>query len=101
MPFKKGISGNVTGRPSGTLNKSTKEHREFIQSVIDKQRGKIENELNQLKGREYIQSITSLLEFVLPKLSRTELMADIQEGENCIQIIQLPDNGREVKNGAN
>ena len=44
------------------------------------------------------QAITSLLEFVLPKLSRTELKADIQETESCIQIIRLHDNGKDVKN---
>ena len=94
MPFTRGVSGNIIGRPIGTPNKATKEHREFIQSIIDKQKNKIEFELDQLKGKEYIQAITSLLEFVLPKLSRTELKADIQETESCIQIIRLPDNGR-------
>ncbi len=98
MAFKRGISGNINGRPFGTPNKVTQEHREFIQSIINKQGDRIENELERLKGKEYIHAITSLLEFVLPKLSRTELKADIQEAESCIQIIQLPDNGRDVKN---
>ena len=98
MPFSRGVSGNINGRPFGTPNKLTQEHREFIQSIIHKQGDKIEIELDRLKGKEYIHAITSLLEFVLPKLSRTELKADIQEAESCIQIIQLPDNGRDVKN---
>jgi hypothetical protein len=46
MPFNEGISRNVSGRPSGTIKKVIKEHRDFIQSIIDKQRDKIENELN-------------------------------------------------------
>jgi hypothetical protein len=70
----------------------------FIQSFIDKQRVKLEIELDQLKGKEYIQAITSLLEFIIPKLSRTELRADIQEEESNIQIIRLPDNGRDKIN---
>jgi hypothetical protein len=98
MPFIRGLSGNVNGRPLGTPNKMTQEHREFIQSIIDNQKDKILIELEQLKGKDYIQAITTLLEFVIPKLSRTELKTEIQEAENCIQIIQLPDNGRDVKN---
>jgi flagellin-specific chaperone FliS len=98
MPFTRGVSGNINGRPFGTPNKVTQEHREFIQSIIDKLKDKIEIELDRLKGKDYIHAITSLLEFVLPKLSRTELKADIQETESCIQIIRLPDNGRDVKN---
>jgi len=95
MPFKKGYSGNIQGRPSGTANKTTQAHREFIQCVIDGQKEKIETELKKLEGKEFISAITGLMEFDLPKLQRTDLHTDLLEEIKPIQIIQLPDNGRD------
>ena len=35
MPFKKGISGNPTGRPKGAVSTTTKLIREHISQAID------------------------------------------------------------------
>jgi len=35
MPFKKGISGNPTGRPKSSLSTTTKPIREHISQAID------------------------------------------------------------------
>ena len=58
------------GRIKGTPNKATAIQREFIQSLLDSQNSKIEAELNELKGKEYLSVILSLMEFTIPKLSR-------------------------------
>lgn len=77
------LPGN-SGRPGGTPNKVTKIQREFIQSLLDNQQDKIKSELKKLTGKDYINAITCLLEFALPKLSRTELSGD---GPNTVQVI--------------
>ena len=69
------LPGNP-GRPEGTLTKVTKIQREFIQFLLDNQQGKIKRELEKLTGKDYLNAITCLLEFALPKLSRSELSAD-------------------------
>ena len=51
MPFTKGVSGNIYARPFKTPNKLTQDYREFIKSIIDKQKNKIEIELDQLKEK--------------------------------------------------
>jgi hypothetical protein len=89
MAFKKGYSGNVEGRPPGAANKTTQVQREFIQSIIDKQKDKIETELNKLQGKEFLTAITGLMEFVIPKLQRTELKTDFKN-EDRINLIFLP-----------
>lgn len=58
------------GRTKGTPNKVTAIQREFIQSLLDNQKDKIEAELNTLKGKEYLSVILSLMDFTMPKLSR-------------------------------
>lgn len=77
------LPGNP-GRPEGTLNKVTKIQREFIQTLLDNQQDKIKSELENLTGKDYLNVITCLMEFALPKLNRTELSAD---GPNTIQVI--------------
>ncbi len=64
------------GRTTGTPNKLTKIHREFIQSLLDNQTAKIETELSNLSGKEYLTVILSLMDFAIPKLSRIEMIDD-------------------------
>jgi hypothetical protein len=73
MPFKKGTSGNANGRKRGTPNKVTKLQREFIQKLMHEQRSKIKMKLEKLQGKECLTAIMSLMEFVIPKLNRSEI----------------------------
>lgn len=74
MPFNKNTSGNPKGKPKGTLNKVTKLNREFIQSILDNQTIKIETELSNLSGKDYLIAIFNLFEYTMPKLNRTEIV---------------------------
>ncbi len=86
MAFKKGTSGNKKGRKKGTPNKVTQLHREFIQSLLDTQQPKIKLELGRLHGKDYLGAVSGLMEFVMPKLQRTELKTNL---DNLAQIITL------------
>lgn len=79
MPFEKGQSGNETGRPKGSQNKETKQLREFLAHVLDDNRDKFKKELNKLKGRDYINAISNLMEYCTPKLQRSEIKQEIVE----------------------
>lgn len=67
--FKKGEGGRKKGSP----NKVTLIQRDYIQCLLDSQQDKIFIELSKLTGKDYISAITGMMEFVLPKLQRTEL----------------------------
>lgn len=87
MAFKKGVSGNKKGRPVGAINKTTGLQREFIQKLLDRQQDKIIIELEGLSGKEYFTAVTCLLEFILPKLQRSEVKNEIFSSEKQTTII--------------
>ena len=66
MPFKKGKSGNPTGRPKGSVSTTTKLIREHISQAIDG--NKIKEMLNKIENpTEYINAISKLLPYVIGK----------------------------------
>ena len=76
MPFYKGKSGNAAGRKAGSTNKLPVFHREFIQTLLDGQQERIAAELSQLQGKDYFATVNALIEYILPKLQRTEIISE-------------------------
>lgn len=72
MPFEKGHN-HGKGRPKGAANKETKQLREFLAEVADKNQAKFNQELNKLEGRDYINAYLTMLEYCTPKLQRAEI----------------------------
>lgn len=68
MAFKKGQSGNPTGRKPGTPNNATATAREAISAALDKATaGRLAAALDALTGKEYIDAYVKLAEFVTHK----------------------------------
>ena len=77
MPFKKGTSGNLTGRPKGSVSTTTKLIREHISQAIDG--NKIMEMLDKIESpTEYINAITKLLPYSIGKVKPYE---EIEERE--------------------
>jgi hypothetical protein len=60
MPFKKGTSGNINGRPKGSVNKNKALITNFIDIEIDKNFIKFNDELNKLNGKDFISVFLKL-----------------------------------------
>ena len=77
MPFKKGTSGNPTGRPKGSLSATTQLIRECISQAIDG--NKIIEMLDKIDSpTEYLNAVTKLLPYSIGKVKPYE---EIEERE--------------------
>lgn len=66
------------GRTMGTPNKRTSEQLkriEFVLSLLDK---KIESDIKEISPSERVKLWASLQEYIRPKLTKTELKAEVE-----------------------
>ena len=77
------------GRVKGTPNKVTYSLKEWITSLIDKQRTQIEQDLQELETKERLQMIEKLMQYVIPKQAAQQVKLDFDSltDEQLQQII--------------
>ena len=62
------IQGNKTGgRQKGTLNKTTINLKNTINGIVERQFETLESDLQGLDGRDKINFVLKLIEYILPK----------------------------------
>jgi hypothetical protein len=69
MPFIKGQSGNVNGRKHGVPNKTTKDMKELLKSVLEENLAYINSVQDELTIQDRIALIKTMLPYTNPKLS--------------------------------
>ncbi|MCB0628874.1 MAG: hypothetical protein R2824_06085 [Saprospiraceae bacterium] len=79
MPFNKKSASEAGKRSSrkGIPNGSTAEMKSFYTSLLTGQQSKIEKELQKLTGKDYLQAILKLSEFVVPKMRDVKTEIDV------------------------
>jgi len=89
MSFKKGKSGNPTGRPKGSVS-TTKLIREHISQVIDG--NKIMEMLDKIDSpTEYIGAITKLLPYSIGKVKPYEEIEEREPMDIKISFFTTPE----------
>jgi hypothetical protein len=73
MPFKKGEIGNPNGRPKGAKNKISTEQRNYLRDVLLENEEKFKLELKELKGKDFLRTYLSLMQYTLPKPTNIEI----------------------------
>lgn len=78
MPFKKGESGNITGRPVGTTNKSTNKLRDWITEFLEENKDRVREDWLLLEPKDRIVLFEKLLKYSLPTLQATTLSTEFE-----------------------
>ena len=77
------------GRPKGALNRSTEEMKLTIARAVNNTLNTISTDLEAIKKKDperAIELALKLMEYSLPKLSRTEMKAEIDQRIHQIQV---------------
>lgn len=68
--------GRLGGRAAGTPNKVSGTLKEWLTSLIDKNRAQIEKDLQDLEPKERLQMIEKLMQYVIPKQAAQQVKLD-------------------------
>jgi hypothetical protein len=85
MPFKEGHNLGK-GRPKGSKNKVEGTIKHFLKDLIDGNTDKIKTELESLQGKAFLDAVFNFMEYVQPKLSRSEITAEIIENTDLSNV---------------
>jgi hypothetical protein len=88
MPFEKGHK-LAKGRPSGALNRSTEEMKLTLARAVNNTLNTLTKDLEEIKTRDPERAIDialKIMEYTLPKLSRTEMKAEIDQRIHQISV---------------
>jgi hypothetical protein len=90
MAFVKGDNRiNKAGRPVGALNRSTEQMKLTLARAANKTLDTISEDLERIRKdnpEKAIQLALQLMEYVMPKLSRTEMKAEINQKIQQISV---------------
>jgi len=81
MAFEKGNKLSK-GRPKGAVNRSTEMMKVTIARAVDNTLNTLSADLEKIKKKDperAIELALKLMEFTLPKLSRTEMKAEVEQ----------------------
>jgi hypothetical protein len=87
--YAKGQSGNLRGRPKGSVNKTTLELRDKLNNLHQKNYEYILKEIDNLTMRQRLQLNKDLLPYISPKLSAIEVTDNNMSYDELAQYYQL------------
>ena len=95
MPFQPGNKLSK-GRPVGAVNRSTEQMKLTLARAVNNTLDTLTNDLAEIKKKDpekAIELALKLMEYTLPKLSRTEMKAEIEQKiqQISVQITQSKD----------
>ena len=88
MAFKKGKSGNPSGRPPGAKDKKSEKIRKWLLDIVENRRTSLSDDLDAVDPATRLNFIAKILPYVAPRLASVELAnGDDNNGGNAITIV--------------
>jgi hypothetical protein len=84
MAFKKGESGNPTGRPNGAVNKRTEMWNQLGEYVVTSGAQRAMTILGDMDDEDFLHYYLTMLEYFKPKQARQTIVG---ESDAPVQII--------------
>jgi predicted ATP-grasp superfamily ATP-dependent carboligase len=96
MGLQKGKTNNPAGRPSGSLNKLSKDLRKNITDFLEENFEVVKLEWQKLEGKDKLQFYKDLIQYAIPKMQTMEFQSEFERlsDEDLDRIIN------ELKGGA-
>lgn len=73
MAFKKGKSGNPSGRPPGSKDKKSEKLRKWLVDLVENRRASLIDDLDVVDPATRLNFIAKILPYILPKLNAVDL----------------------------
>lgn len=88
MAFKKGKSGNPSGRPPGAKDKKSEKIRKWLLDIVENRRNMIADDLDAIDPATRLNFIAKILPYVAPRLASVD-MAQNGLASNAIIIQEV------------
>jgi hypothetical protein len=86
MGLPSGRTNNPNGRPTGTVNKNSKEIREIISSILSQNIVRIQDDIDSLEPKDRLTFIEKLFQYAVPKLQSTSIYnIDSEQAEQKVR----------------
>ena len=83
--------GRMGGRQKGTPNKVTGTVKEWLADLIDKNRGQIEADLQQLEPKERLAMLEKFMQYIVPKPKTEFSVTREKQQEPVFDLSLVPD----------
>lgn len=83
----KGKTNNPNGRPKGVPNKISRDIKEFLKDIVEKNMSQIKKDIKELEPKDRLLILEKFMQYIIPKQKTVDIIGEIH-GEIQPKTIQ-------------